>query len=1064
MRPIELEMTAFGSYAEKTKVPFSELKSGLFLITGDTGAGKTTIFDAIVFALYGVTSGTDKEDRQPEMMHSDFAEKSEDTVVRLVFSENGRECTVERRIHFQKKRGAEDAYGDPKIDAELFEPDRDPIQGARFVTKRVQELLGMDANQFRKIVMLAQGEFSKFLKANSDEKNKILGELFDNRLSEYYAELLAAARKKLGIERSSRRKIIASVMDNSFQRPEGLTAEEEIRFFPGNPALCGNLETLIGEEKKASGKLGLEADEAGKMLDALNRKQGAAKELNRQFDELADKRRHLAELDEAEPEMAARKAARERAETALHEVMPHVKAFGDARKAFADNEAKIRDFGEKLASHKAALMAAEEVRTRDESQKKKADDIRSAVRALEEQLPLFDELDKALAEQRTALREADAAEERAGKARKQEEETTALIERRKNELKALENADGAAERCRSACEKAGEDLERLTGRDGLAARAAKIREKEREFTEASGALRESAREASEKMARYSGLYQRFIAGQAGILAGELRERVLREGTAACPVCGSVLGSRDIGRFAGTEEDAPDKAKVDAARKALDAAERKRAADEGAVETLRALAREMTLTALGEAEKLFAEAVSEEELKDPSFLEEKEKILRKAAEAAKAAYDEALAAQSRRKRLIHENESAETELVRIREEIRKASDAMAEEQKKAAAAGAQAESCRRRLSMEDRAQLEAEIGKLAGEEKRILGEVSLHEQNYKRALEACTDVRGRLAAHESQREDLTARFKTAEETMREALMKAHFADEEAVLAALPPVRADLRETWLRKEREALDAHDNDRKNTAGRIRELTESLAGKNCTDLSALAEEIRVAGETLREKNEALSGLKSLISNHEQTLSTVKEQTKYIDGTADIWKRIDRIGSLAEGEKSEGGRISFDRYVIGAVFREILEMANRRLDVMSGGKYRLVFRSGAKRTNSSAGLEMSVLDLVTGQERDSNSLSGGESFFTSLALALGLSDVVQNHAGGIRLEALFIDEGFGTLSDDVLDLAITVLGSLAEGSRMVGIISHVDRLNESIPQKIFVKNGKKGSSIRLETA
>ena len=176
---------------------------------------------------------------------------------------------------------------------------------------------------------------------------------------------------------------------------------------------------------------------------------------------------------------------------------------------------------------------------------------------------------------------------------------------------------------------------------------------------------------------------------------------------------------------------------------------------------------------------------------------------------------------------------------------------------------------------------------------------------------------------------------------------------------------------------------------------------------------------------------------------------------------MSRLGALAAGSTGQGGKLSFERYVMGAVFREILDMANRRLDLMSGGRYQLEHKTAANRASAKAGLEIEILDLTTGKRRPSASLSGGEAFYTSLALALGLSDVVQSHAGGIRLEALFIDEGFGSLDDDMLDNALSVLSDLTRGDRLVGIISHVDKLGASIPQKIIVKNGPKGSSLRV---
>ena len=206
----------------------------------------------------------------------------------------------------------------------------------------------------------------------------------------------------------------------------------------------------------------------------------------------------------------------------------------------------------------------------------------------------------------------------------------------------------------------------------------------------------------------------------------------------------------------------------------------------------------------------------------------------------------------------------------------------------------------------------------------------------------------------------------------------------------------------------------------------------------------------------------SLIENHKSTLEKADAILKKLKSSQNAWQRLDRLGRLAAGEAGEGGKLSFDRYVMGAIFREVLAMANFRMDIMSGGKYQLMHQISADRQRAKAGLEIEVLDLTTGQQRAASTLSGGEAFFTSLALALGLSDAVQNHAGGRKLDALFIDEGFGSLSEGVLDKALEVLNQLTEGNRLVGIISHVDKLDESITQKIRVRHGDKGSTLLVE--
>ena len=251
-------------------------------------------------------------------------------------------------------------------------------------------------------------------------------------------------------------------------------------------------------------------------------------------------------------------------------------------------------------------------------------------------------------------------------------------------------------------------------------------------------------------------------------------------------------------------------------------------------------------------------------------------------------------------------------------------------------------------------------------------------------------------------------------------------------------------------------------TQEELEKREEQTAGKEEADLAALDALIIASEAEYNRMNEVCSNGEALLRNHRSVLEEAEACRAALEATGSAWKRLDALAALAQGSSGEGGKLSFDRYVMGAMFREILEMANRRMEQMSGGRYELVHKAGADRRNAKAGLEIEVLDNNTGLQRSAGSLSGGEAFFTSLSLALGLSDVVQNHAGGKQMEALFIDEGFGTLSDDVLDKALEVLDQLGEGKRLVGIISHVDKLDESIPQKIRVRGGEKGSTLTLE--
>ena len=204
-----------------------------------------------------------------------------------------------------------------------------------------------------------------------------------------------------------------------------------------------------------------------------------------------------------------------------------------------------------------------------------------------------------------------------------------------------------------------------------------------------------------------------------------------------------------------------------------------------------------------------------------------------------------------------------------------------------------------------------------------------------------------------------------------------------------------------------------------------------------------------------------LLENDKQALKKAEALLRELQKTETAYEHLWKLSLLANGQSSEGGKYSFSRYVLGAFFEEILARANVHLDRMTGGKYELIRRQEAERKNESAGLGMVIYDAYTGEKRDTASLSGGESFQVSLSLALGLSDVVRSHSGGVAIETMFIDEGFGSLDEQSLDQAMAVLKELSGDSRQIGIISHVGKLSENITQKIYVKRSPKGSTVHM---
>ncbi|MDE7231515.1 MAG: SMC family ATPase, partial [Lachnospiraceae bacterium] len=322
MKPIRLEMTAFGSYARLTVVDFQKLEHCLYLITGDTGAGKTTIFDGIMFALYGVASGKgEKKFRTFEMMHCDHVDKSVDTVIRLDFVHMGRDYTVERKFHFKKKRTGEKEYEGATPQATLWEPDREPLVKTDAVTARITEILGMNADQFRKIVMLAQGEFRKFLDADSEEKNQILGELFDHSAYVRFQEIFDRARKKLlQRRREEGEEKIRSAME-AFLLPEDITEEEYEIYTAGHSGLEEALVRLAEKDKKEQEQLEKQLTECRVEGNRLREALGKAEEQNKKLEELAGKREKLEELQKHKPDMTRLTNLVDKRERAFHRAM-----------------------------------------------------------------------------------------------------------------------------------------------------------------------------------------------------------------------------------------------------------------------------------------------------------------------------------------------------------------------------------------------------------------------------------------------------------------------------------------------------------------------------------------------------------------------------------------------------------------------------------------------------------------------------------------------------------------------------------------------------------------------
>lgn len=1059
MKPVLLEMTAFGSYAEKTEVDFARLTHGLYLITGDTGAGKTTIFDAIMFALYGTASGSERE---PEMMHCDFVEKTVDTEVTLTFQQDGKEYKVTRALHFPKKRGAEKQFGSAAVDAALWEPEKDPIEGAKKVTERCTQLLGLNAEQFKKIVMLAQGEFKEFLKADSDKKNEILGKLFDNSVYVRYQELLKGARDTLKKERDADRAAIADVMQNAFRMPENMADTEKEHFLPENPALLGALSRLILDEEGQLQQLGAERENCRRQESALAEQKGRAEGQNRLLDGLAAEKKRLVVLEGQAGEMARLEAEYAAAEKALHRIQPKRELMEKAKQTLSDAETELERLQSQLTLAEESVRQARETVAADESVQAEIEQLAVAIQTLEKTLPQYEELDGKNKERQKMSRDVEKSGKEIAAAEEESVREKAALEKIDAERAALAGIDAEAIALEHEYIQAGKQAAALTGKTGIQARVAAVQTDEETLRAQTAALKRLTGAAAEAERHHHSLYQTFISGQAGLIAEGLRQEISEKGTACCPVCRSTLSAAQEDVLAPLAEDTPTEKQVAEAKRTYEKKERERATQAESVIALHSAIAKEKEGILREAQALIAECDRWDTLTAEGYLSRQAAFFRQAEDEKKNAWEDACKKQKRNEELGKEREKTEKAYKALEETVSQKKEEQAARTLLLGNLDAEIAALQKQLQYADKSTADGQILAQNNRKKQLAAQVKANQETLDAAVRERDTTNGSLNGKRDSLPALVREKAEAAEALRKALAQNGFSDAAEAERALLPIGEQNGEEWLAEQKETLEQYRDKCKNTKERIQTLTEQTQDAVYTDLSTLGQQILRAEEASRAADNTYQKGEGLLENHRSAEKKIAQTKASLEKSEGAWKRLDRLASLASGESGEGGKLSFDRYVMGAAFQEILEMANHRLNLMSGGRYELVHQVGAERRNAKAGLEVEVLDLATGKQRSAKSLSGGETFLASLSLALGLSDVVQSHAGGKKLDALFIDEGFGSLDSDTLDMALNVLDQLTEGNCLVGVISHVDKLEESIPQKIRVRNGKHGSRLEFE--
>ena len=928
MRPLRLTLSAFGPYAAETTLDLEKLgKGGLYLITGDTGAGKTTLFDAITYALYDHSSSGIREG---SMLRCKYADDKTPTFVELEFEVHGVRYTVRRNPEYQRPKARGEGMTTEKADATLTYPDdRPPVTKAKDVTAAVQEIIGLDYNQFSQIVLIAQGQFTKLLNASTEERSRIFRKLFRTQRYAQLQERLQAEASALNQQRTAQNAKLDSLLGGLQFSPEDPDAEA-LR------ALCAQ---TVPETALA-------------LLDALTARQAAA-------------------LEEAGTALQATEAQ-------LDTVQQQLGAAAQAQRLAQQLAARQAE----LAAAKPTLDAARAEADRHAGDAAQLDALTAQVTQAQSALAAYDTLD-ALCRQQTEARDAARlAAAQAHKRRTQLDSLNAALAAAETELAALADADTrllALQNRSAQLTQRGEALAKLEQRLADCQRQAKAAHKAQENYRAAAAAQDEAR------ARRDALERAFLDAQAGLLAESLVEG------APCPVCGSTHHpARAL-----LPHTAPTQAQVEAARQAAAEADRQAQNASAAAQSALAAANEAKTSLRRDAETLLPERFTAPEGTVPltfalmtNVLAEENAALQTAQTDCKAQCRQA-EADCRRKAQLEADRQAKT---RQRPTLEQAA---AEADRSAAAQNASADA------------LEGQIA-----ERRAALPYS------RRA-----DAQAALDKLEADRSTLRTGMDTAQRKLKQA--------EQTVAAAEAAV-------------EALTAQQ-----TAAQ-----KELPARSAEELTAQQTELTAARETLRSREKQLSA--QLLPNR-KTAAQYRAAAEARQTLESRWQWVSALAATAGGTLTSKQKIKLEAYIQMNYLDRILRYANTRLMQMTAGQYELE-RIGAENQRSQSGLDLGVIDHYNGTRRSVKTLSGGESFKASLALALGLSDEVQSSAGGIRLDTLFLDEGFGSLDEESLELAIRVLSGLTEGDRLVGIISHVGALKDRIDRQVVVHKARTGGS------
>lgn len=917
MRPLKITMSAFGPYAGEVTLDMQKLgKSGIYLITGDTGAGKTTIFDAISYALYGEASGNYRENTT---LRSKYASADTPTFVELEFEYNNEIYKINRNPEYPRPNKRGEGFTKQSANAELVMPDGSVITKIKEVSAKVEEIIGINKNQFSQIAMIAQGDFRKLLNCETNERSKIFRKIFKTepyhnieiKLSSLFNELKRNREKeKSGIEQYI----------NQLKCNENDTLSLELERAKSGDVLIEDVIKLAGE---IVNKDTLEYTKTQKNIESINEE--------------------------------------------IEKINSNIKLYENqeaTKKAYAEASAKLEELKTKRNDCEKAYKSAE-------AQRERLDDLTRKINLINSKMPKYDEL-KSL---ENSIKERTQSFEKSNNSLKlKQQEITSLEKEIDEKSKALEEVKGADLLVQKLTVQKEEINKKVEALKELKTEIDRCKTEQKNLKNAQSFAKSALDEYGALENEYNQIYIAFFNEQAGIIADELKDGE------PCPVCGSTSHPN----LARKSENAPSQADVESAQNLVKKAQEKADKARDTASALKSRFDEIAANVKSAAKKLFG-------TDDNVFDDYNNNI-----NALKKEYDCTLALLKTANEKLNLYQKLDKEIPKIQEKQKSLSDEISTlNTQKASDEAFISENTKRVTSI--KSELDFESADLAKDKLKEYTNLS-------------SDIKNAIEKSKNAFDDIKSKYDTQKGT-----------------------KASL-------------------ENALKEFKEI----------DLASLNEKSLKLNEHKKDVDKTAKSLYSRIENNKSRVDDISKKRDILKGYDDKYVWLKALSETANGDISGKEKITLETFVQMTYFDSIIRKANIRLLTMSDGQYELVRRSDAETLKKNEGLALDVIDHFNGSSRSVSTLSGGESFMASLCLALGLSDEIQSSNGGIKLDTMFVDEGFGSLDGEALDRALSALTSLSQGNRLVGIISHVDALRDRIDNKIVItKDRATGSNAQI---